>query len=284
MYSFFIAIKSYNIAMAVYIEYAIIDNLVINYLLIKTATRSALVKTSFLRLFLSAVVGTAVAVILPLFSLDNKYLILVKLTLCLLMVLLAGKYLTVKKYLFTCLLFILFTVLCGGFIIALFNLAMIDYESYFLSSYDSLVPVGVTVFLIYLVSKSVISIVTKLLKERNMRPFLRECVLIIDKKKFTVKGFIDSGNGLYDNRSGLPIIVCSNALFEKIKNQNLKKSLSSLSFDTVSGSSTMSLYVIDKLLIYNGIKVNIFNNVLLGVSPFGFNSSSYDLLLHPTLI
>ena len=200
------------------------------------------------------------------------------------MVLIAGKYQTAKKYIFTCLLFVLFTFLCGGFIIALFNLAMIDYESYFLSSYDSLMPIGITVFLIYIVSKSVTSIVSKLLKERNMRPFLRECVIVIDKKKFIVKGFIDSGNGLYDSRSGLPIIVCSNALFEKIKNQNLKKSLSSLSFDTVSGSSTMSLYVIDKLLIYNGIKVNIFNNVLLGVSPFGFNSSSYDLLLHPTLI
>ncbi len=284
MYSFFIAVKSYNMAMAVYIEYAIIDNLVINYLLIKTATRSALIKTNFLRLFLSAVVGTAVAVILPLFSLENKYLILIKLTLCLLMVLLAGKYLTIKKYLFTCLLFILFTALCGGFIIALFNLAMIDYESYFISSYDSLMPIGITIFLIYLVSKSISTIVTKLLKERNMRPFLRECVIVIDKKKFIVKGFIDSGNGLYDSRSGLPIIVCSNSLFEKIKSQNLKKSLHGLTFDTVSGSSTMTLYVIDKLLIYNGIKVNIFNNVLLGVSPFGFNSSNYDLLLHPTLL
>ena len=284
MYSFFIVVKSYNMAMAVYIEYAIIDNLVIKYLLIKTATRSELVKTSFLRLFLSATLGTVVAVILPLISLQNKYLIFTKLTLCLLIVLIAGKYQTIKKYIFTCLLFILFTFLCGGFIIALFNLAMIDYESYFLSNYDSLMPIGITVFLIYIASKALTSVVTKLLKERNLRPFLRECVLVINKKKFIVKGFIDSGNGLYDTRSGLPIIVCSNSLFEKLKSQNIKKSLSNLTFDTVSGSSTMALYVIDKLLIYNGIKVNIFNNVLLGVSPFGFNSSSYDLLLHPTLL
>lgn len=270
--------------MAVYIEYAIIDNLVINYLLIKTATRSALVKTNFLRLILSSLLGTAVAVVLPLFNLSNIYLLIIKIALCLLMALIGGKYLTLKKYLFTCLLFLLFTFLCGGFIIALFNLAMIDYESYFYSNYDSLIPIGITVLLIYLVSKSLTFAVKKLLKERNLRPFLRQCVLVVNNKKYIVKGFIDSGNGLYDSRSGLPVIVCSNTLFERLKSQNLKKSLSTLNFDTVSGSSEMSLYVIDKLLIYNGIKVNIFNNVLLGVSLFGFNSSSYELLLHPTLV
>ncbi len=270
--------------MSIYIEYAIIDNLIINYLLLKTATRCALIKTRFINLFISSLVGTAVAVLLPLFSLDNGYLLLIKITLSLLLTLLAGKYLSIKKYLFTYLLFILFTFLCGGFIIALFNFAMIDYETYFITSYDSVVPIGLTVFLVYIISKAVLSLVGKLLKERNLRPFLRQCAIIDNNKKFIVKGFIDSGNGLYDNKSGLPVIVCSNSLFEKLKKSSVKKSVSKLEFDTVSGSSLMELYVIDKLLIYNGIKVNIFNNVLLGVSPSGFNSNNYQLLLHPSLI
>ena len=78
--------------------------------------------------------------------------------------------------------------------------------------------------------------------------------------------------------------MCSNSLFEKLKRNNVKKSVSKINFDTVSGTSQMELYVIDRLLIYNGIKVNIFNNVLIGVSPFGFNSNSYELLLHPSLV
>lgn len=270
--------------MPVYIEYAIIDNFVINYLIIKTATRCALVKTGFIKLAFSSAVGTAVAIFLPIFSLDGGYLIIIKITLALLMTLISGKFLSLKKYFFTFFLFVFFTFLCGGFIIALFNFAMIDYENYFLSGYDSIVPIGLTVFIVYIASKGVVTAVTKLLKERNLRPFLRQCAIIVNGKKFIVKGFIDSGNGLYDSKSGLPIIVCSNSLFEKLKKSNVKKSVSKLQFDTVSGSSIMELFVIDKLLIYNGIKVNIFNNVLLGVSPFGFNSNSYELLLHPSLI
>ncbi len=270
--------------MTVYIEYAILDNLIINYLLIKTATRCALVKTNFLWLILASLLGTAVAVILPLFNLDNLFLLIIKIALAFLITLVGGKYISIKKYFFTVFLFTFFTFLCGGFIIALFNLAMIDYENYFISGYDSAVPIGVTALLVYLASKGVVLAVTKLLKERNLRPFLRSCAIIIDKKKFVVKGFIDSGNGLYDTKSGLPIIVCSNSLFEKLKRNNVKKSVSKINFDTVSGTSQMELYVIDRLLIYNGIKVNIFNNVLIGVSPFGFNSNSYELLLHPSLV
>lgn len=269
--------------MVVYIEYAIIDNLVINYLLLKTATRCAEVKTKFLYLFISAIVGTLVAIVMPLFSLNNAYLIIIKILLGCLMVLISGKYVTFKKYLLTLLLFILFTFLCGGFIIALFLIAGIDYENYFLLNYDSVLPIGISVLIIYALTKVLVKITFILLKERNLRPFLRNCILIINGKKFKVKGFIDSGNSLYDYRSGLPVIVCSTSLYNKIKSNGLKKSLSSISFDTVSGSSEMKLYVIDKLLIYNGVTVNIYNNVFLGVSPFGFSSSDYELLLHPNL-
>ena len=283
MYSFFIAVKLYNQRMSVYIEYAIIDNLVINYLLIKTATRCALVKTSFLRVFLSAVIGTAVAVVLPLLNVSGIYLIIIKFALGLLMTLVGGKFISYKKYFFTALLFFIFTLLCGGFIIALFNFALIDYQDYFTSNYDSVLPIGLTVFLVYVMTKTIVYLAIKLLKEKNLRPFLRQCLLIVNSKKFSVKGFIDSGNSLYDSRSGLPIVVCSNMLFQKLKRVGVRKSVSSIEFDTVSGSSKMELYLIDKLMIYNGLKVNIFNNVLIGVAPFGFNSSSYDLLLHPLL-
>ena len=269
--------------MSVYIEYAIIDNLIINYILLSVSTRCALVKTKFIYLFLSAVVGTAVAIVVPLFPLKNIFLITIKVLLAVLMTFIAGKYKTVKKYLLTLLLFFLFTFLCGGFIIALFTLVGVDYESYFILNYDSLMPIGVSVLLIYALTRALLKVSKYLLKERNLRPFLRDCVLVIDKKKFKTKGFIDSGNGLYDSRSGLPVTVCSNALFNRLKAVGIKKAVSSINFDTVSGSSKMQLYVIDKLMIYNGVTVNIINNVLLGVSEAGFFNCDYDLLLHPSI-
>ncbi len=267
----------------VYIEYAFLDNMIINYVLLRTATRCAKVRTQFIFLLFSSLVGTVVAIILPLITLPTIILIFIKLLLAVTMVYISGKFINVKTYFITLTFFILFTFLCGGFLIALFNLAGVDYNKYFLLNNDSVVPIGISVLFIYLISLFVTKITKTLLKERNLKPFLRHCILVVNGKKFSVKGFIDSGNGLYDSRSGLPIIVCSNDLFIKLQEMGIKKSISKITFDTVSGTSIMQLYVIDKIMIYNGSVVNIFNNVLLGVSDFGFSSFDYDLLLHPNI-
>lgn len=284
MYSFFIAKKRYYLFMQVYIEYAFLDNMIINYVLLKTATRCSKVRTRFIFLFLSSLLGTVVALILPLVSLPPVILISIKLLLAVTMVYISGKFINLKAYFITLTFFVLFTFLCGGFLIALFTFAGVDYNKYFLLNNDSVIPIGISVLFIYIASLFVTKVTKIILKERNLKPFLRSCVLIVNGKKFSVKGFIDSGNGLYDSRSGLPVIVCSNGLFEKLKTAGVKKSVSKINFDTVSGTSVMQLYVVDKIMIYNGSIVNIFNNVLLGVSEFGFSSFDYDLLLHPNII
>ncbi len=284
MYSFFICQKRYYLCMQVYIEYAFLDNMIINYVLLKTATRCAKIKTRFIFLFLSSLLGTAVALILPLVKLPFTLLIGIKILLAVTMVYISGKFIKVKSYFITLAFFILFTFLCGGFLIALFTFAGVDYNQYFLLNNDSVIPIGISVLIIYVASLFVTKVTKTLLKERNLKPFLRSCIIVVNKKKFSVNGFIDSGNGLYDKKSGLPVIVCSNDLFLKLQSAGVKKSISSITFDTVSGSSQMQLYVIDKIMIYNGSIVNIFNNVLLGVSEFGFSSIDYDLLLHPSLI
>lgn len=270
--------------MYVYIEYAVIDNLVINYILIKTATKLCQVKTRFLLLFLATLLGTAIGVVIPLFNLNDWFIFIIKLLLGLLITFIGGSYITIKKYLLTYFVFLTLTFLSGGFIIALFNFAGVDYISLFSSNYDSLLPVGITVLFVYVISRISFMLVKKLISKRDISPFLRSCILVIDKNRISVKGFIDSGNSLYDKKSGLPVIVCSNLLFSKLQKLNLKSSVSSIEFITVSGTSTMNLYVVDKLMIYNGACVNIFNNVLLGVSQNGFYNDNYELLLHPSLL
>lgn len=270
--------------MSVYIEYAFIDNIIINYILIETSIKLAHVKSSFIFRFFSALLGTLVALTIPLFSIKELYLIVIKISLAFLMVYVCGKYENFKRYFLTVFLFIILTFLSGGFIIAIFYFLDIDYQKYFILNYDSVLPIGISVLLIYALSLSLLRLGKLLVKERNFRPFLRNCILVINKKKFKIKGFIDSGNSLYDVRSSLPVVVCSKSLYEKLKGAGLKKSISKMAFDTVSGSSEMQLFIIDELLIYNGVTVNIFNNVLLGVSKFGFLSPDYELLLHPELM
>ena len=136
--------------MQVYIEYVIIDNLIIDYLLISLSLRVANVKTNKLRLILSSLLGTIVAVIIPLLNIDNLYMFLIKIFLAVLMCYVAGSYISVKKYLITLASFFAFTFLSGGVIIAIFYFADVDYYRGYNFNYDSIFPIGFTILIIYI--------------------------------------------------------------------------------------------------------------------------------------
>ena len=112
--------------MEVYVEYVIIDNLIINYLLLSSSTFVSRVRTTFIRKGLSAILGTIIAVLLPLFEIGDTSLLFIKILLSLIMVIICSKYTTFKGYVKTYFFFLLFTFLCGGFIIAIFYFANID--------------------------------------------------------------------------------------------------------------------------------------------------------------
>lgn len=264
--------------MQVYLEYAILDNLIINFILLKTTCNLVKIKTSFLMLFISSAVGTIVAILLPLFDLIAFYNVIVKLVLALLMPYLLTKYFSVKKYFITVFVFLTLTFLTGGVIFAIMYFADLSFEWEY-----PIVPIGITFLLVYFVSKLTIKCTKILYKKRDIHPFLKKCILVINGVKIKVNGFIDSGNHLYDEKSGLPIVVANNNIYQKIKNGKNLKYHSSINIDTVSGSGKLDLYIIDKLLIYNGDSVNIFNSVLIGFSSANFFSSDYELLLHPSL-
>lgn len=270
--------------MEVYVEYVIIDNLIINYLLLSSSIVVSRVRTTFLRKLLSAIVGTIVAVVLPLFKIDSIYLIVIKILLSLLMVILSLKFTSFKGYLKTYFFFLLFTFLCGGCLIALFYFANIDYQVYFSLNYDSFMPIGISILIVFVLSKITVSLVKRLLLDRDVLPFIRKCEVFLRKNKIVVNGYIDSGNRLFESKTGLPIIVASCTFMDKLKSTSNILSFTSIKMQTVGGEFEMEVYLIDKLKIYNGVNVNTYNNVLIGKSNTNFYSDGeYDLLLHPSL-
>lgn len=271
--------------MEVYIEYVIVDNLIIDWLLLKVSMKCARVKTSVMRLMLSSALGTAVAVIMPLFTIDFIYTVIIKILLGALMVIVGGRYVdysqAVKSYGF----FILFTALGGGTVIAVFNFAGIDYTVYFSLNYQSFIPIGITILIVYILTKISSKFVSDLLKSRDIRPFIRRCEIIVGEKKIKTEGYIDSGNRLFDSKSGLPVIVLSKSLGDKLMLCGMLKNYSkNVVFSTVGGQSEMKIYVIDKLVIYNGITKNIYNNVFIGKGNVDFEKGGgYEVLLSPSM-
>lgn len=271
--------------MQVYIEYAFIDNFIIDFLLIKISTKCAKIKTSFFKILIASFIGTVIAIALPLFNIDNFFILPIKITLGFLIIYIGGSYVKLVDYFISSFYFFIFTFLSGGAIIALFNLANIDYESYFILNYNSFIPIGITFLMVYLVTKSLIWLVEKLVKGLETETFRRKCEVYINNKKILADGFIDTGNKLYDNLTGLPVIVASKTFIKKLAEKGaLPNTYRKLNIETVNGESTIKIFYIDKLLIYKGVNLNIYNNVLIGEGSSNLYVDGYcDLLLHYTL-
>ena len=271
--------------MQVYIEYVIIDNLIIDYILLSLSLKASNVKANVFRLILSSIVGTIIAVIIPLINIKESHLFLIKIVLGFLLVYVAGKYYTKTKYFLTFAFFMLFTFLFGGMIIAIFYFADIDYTVYFSVHYNSFMPIGITILLVYIMSEILKKLIYKVMKIRIITPYIRTCILVLGSKRLKTTGFYDSGNRLFDKRTGLPIIVGSKKLFEKIDTLGVfTKVYDYVEIKTVNGNSKINIYKVDKLLIYNGMKVNIYDNVLIGRSNDNFyDDIRYDLLLNSSL-
>ena len=146
-------------------------------------------------------------------------------------------------------------------------------------------PIGISILIVFILTQITSKLVTDLLKSRDIAPFVRRCEIICNNKKYKINGYIDSGNRLFDGASGLPIIVLSKKAGDTLTQMNiLKNYVKSLSISTVTGQSNIKIYVIDKLVIYNGITKNIYSNVLVGKGNVNFEKEGgYDLLLSPSL-
>ena len=60
--------------------------------------------------------------------------------------------------------------------------------------------------------------------------------------------------------------------------------IKSIKISTISGESVSQVYIVDKLMVYNGATVNIYKQVLLARSNVEFEKGGdYEILLSPSM-
>ena len=104
--------------MVVYVEYVIIDNMAIDYLLISLARKTLKLKPNFLLALISAVVGTVAAFVIPTLSINKGALFSAKVVVGMVISAISGKFRNIREYVFCYCLFILYTFLFGGAVVA----------------------------------------------------------------------------------------------------------------------------------------------------------------------
>jgi len=279
--------------MKIYIEVAIIDNLVINFLLLYLTSKVFKITGNKLLIFFASLIGTIFAIILPLIRAGEAVLFCLKIMLGVCMVYLALKPKTFKKLVAEFILFFMMTFLLGGLIYAVFELFKIDVYSFVLLTNSAIYPISIfilAVFIFVFLSCKVIKILFNQIKSANKKFKIK---ISKGNKNYYFQALFDSGNLLQDEKTSLPVCVISHCAFKKIYKEVslidlvLKKVVGGLnqahyiSFSTISGSkNNMLVFRPDKLEIFNG-KNWISKEIMLGVSLVNFSKkASFDLLLN----
>ena len=260
--------------MTVYIEYVISDNFVIDYLLLKAALKIAGVPAKKSRLFICAVFGTAVALFYPLLENYRVLTVLVKLLCGVTMTLGCAKYRSPREYLITLATFALTTFLTGGAITAVYGLFGIPYSSE--------TSVALIILPAFVLIKAATGTVSFIYRRKDLHGFLYRIKLCNGETEITATGFLDTGNGVYDENS--PVIFCGKKLAEKLVFDGGKTvPLKRIVVSTVNGKESKICFKLNRIEIYNGGSANIYNNVTVCVADKGMGAG-YDVILHPALV
>lgn len=230
--------------MTIYLEYIFIENLIMDFIILKETIELAKLKVNNKRIILASIFSSIYVVIMLLFKFNILNYALSKLCLVLCMIVIATKLKNIRMYIKVYFLFFMVSTLNVGVYIVIANIFNITNQS------------GLEKTLIYIVTyyftKTFISKLWKLYKvEINKRELNYTVELKIGEKIYTYIGFLDTGNTVYSH--GLPVI------FAEITDEKLISKLTAyetFNVKTVTLGSTCSkkAYVFDKIKISNKTK------------------------------
>ncbi|MGN1222441.1 MAG: sigma-E processing peptidase SpoIIGA [Christensenellales bacterium] len=263
--------------MTIYIEYVIIDNLIIDSLILLSCKKIASISTTKLRIFLSALTGTIVAVLSP--FMPQIINLIIKPFVAILMTFIAFKPASLKKLLALTLILFLVTFLYGGAMIGLMEMLNIQFTLANGISYVNNFPVGIAILLCaitYILVKNIIIFCTK----KQHSNFLYPVVLIDGNKQISTTAFLDSGNCILVKNKPVTLINFKtfNMLYPAISLTDLllKKDLplKQQNYAQINGLSNMT----EKILVFeiDALKINgkETKDALLGLSLKNFNDKT----------
>ena len=257
--------------MQVYVELALLENFCMDFTLLYCAKLVAKNRAHILRLVVASVLGACFAVVFARFKLKAALSVIIKIISGLIICLLAGKFRTFKAYLKLTALFLIFTFVLGGALIAIFSLAGISYEAdsgYILSS----VPIGIPLFLAL-----ILIIIARKIALKFKKTDISEvaCTIVKGEREVSLNGFFDSGNKVY--YLGQPVCVIPLTAAQKIIDETCIESC--VKIHTVAESKKLKVFTADKLEITRGEDKKIHTGVKIAITPL-----SDRAILHPDFL
>ena len=263
--------------MQVYIEYAILDNLIINTIILCLTSFCLRLKISFWRLFLAVLIGTTITIIMPLYIV--KFEMIVKIATGLIMCLICCTAKSFRSNITYIIVFLTTTFVIGGF--CFFIIYLLGGDSENLPVPLSIITLLIAVY-VYFLSKAIKVFYSK----KKLHNYIYSVKIKNNNNCVKIKAFLDTGNRLTDNKK--PIVIINQKTFEKLCNVKLSyillyKDLSKINnahyinYNTISGQDKLLVFSVDEFVVENKSTIRS-ENLLLGVSIKPF-SKEYDAIL-----
>lgn len=226
--------------MTVYIEYALVENLLIDGMLLYLSLRALKANFKWKKLCFSALCGAVFAVVFPLLSLPVFLAYLLKFAVGFLLCLLAFPRIKNKndvgRYALTCALFFFLSFSFAGAIFALYNGFSFSENGYQIKQTPFVfVFCSAIAFLIF-----VIHLVKKLYKKRTVFRHIYDCAILFGQRRVAILGFLDSGNLATAN--GAPVCFLSPEIAFEIWESELLSPHGEINVVTLGGEKTLPLF------------------------------------------
>lgn len=273
--------------MTVYVEYVIIDNLAIDWLLLWAAARTCRCYKNWYRTALGAAFGTAFAVFMPFLDLPNALLFIIKIMVGEVMVLLSASFKTAGGFIATFLTFLAYTFCAGGAMIGICYMLGADFsteEGLAALSRITNINIGIVLIGVILTVSLLVTLFGGAKRREDFDSFTRKIEIVDGGGKAELAGLIDTGNSLYDNRSGKPVSVMGKDVAERLFGEGKLRMHGAhyVRCSTVHGSGKILVFEIEKMMIYCGKKRHIINNAMMGISSDSLQDGT-DVILHAGL-
>lgn len=246
--------------MKIYIEYVILDNFIVDYLLLTITECTLKNKYKKSLKILSCLIGVITAIFLPFLYKYKIIIFIYKILSVALMILILQKYNSYRRYFKTLFLFITYTFVFGGLLIGVFNMFNIKYTTSGILLYNYEIPISLFVFILCCggwLLKKVVSALNKQVKiSRSLYPIsLQDGDNIVSGV-----GYYDSGNNIQKDGVSVSIISLDmfmklhkdfpieKLLFNNVKNTNLKNA-DFIDVKTVNSVSKYLSFQIDKMIV-----------------------------------
>ena len=256
--------------MIVYIEYVVIDNFIVDYLLIRSAAGLVSLDVKPLRVVFCAALGVGFALVFPLINFSGVFLAALKISVGALLILFCAKFRSVKEYLKTLAVFFLVTFAVGGIVTGVYGLFGDEIGE---------LPVATVFIPVFISLKLLTRAVKKIVRLKRKEKLVFNVELKSGAKTVETLGLFDTGNGLKED--GQPVIVVDKSVFKKLFTADLNGlALKKVAVTTVAGKSENLGFTIEEVAIYFGEKPNIYKDVRAIVSKTPLD---YGAILNPEL-